>query len=128
MKLVLVIDDSPLVRRVVKTFLGTEKYSFEEVTNAKDALNKLFEFEFDLIVSDINMPGMTGLEMLQKIRDKMPNLKTPVIMLTSDTKLDSVTLAKSHGVAAWMIKPFNEEQFLKTVDKVFEEAQAEKKE
>ena len=119
MKTVLIVDDSPLVRRVVKASLKEGDYQCEEASNGKDALKQLLECEFDLIVSDLNMPGMTGLEMLQHIREKMPRLKTPIIMLTSDSKIESVRQAKNLGVAGWIIKPFTPELFLQTLNKVF---------
>lgn len=117
-KSVLVVDDAPLIRRLVRSTLGSREFNCIECTNGRDALNKVLDIKFDLVISDLNMPGLNGLEFIQQIRMQKPDFNTPIIMLTSDSNLEQVKMAKSLGVNGWIIKPFTPDMLMKAVNKL----------
>jgi two-component system chemotaxis response regulator CheY len=72
----------------------------------------------DLVVTDLNMPGMDGISLIREIR-KMPTLKfTPILMLTTESSDDKKAEGRAAGATGWIVKPFNPEQFLKVLKKV----------
>ena len=116
MKSVLVVDDADLIRRLIRSTLGSKKFDCVDAKDGKMALAKVFETKFDLIISDLNMPILNGLEFIQQIRKQLPDFNTPIIMLTSDSNLEQVRMAKTLGIKCWIIKPFTSEMLLKAVN------------
>lgn len=104
---ILVVDDMSSVRRLVVTFLHEIGYRhFKEATNGTEAFALLHKEPFDLVITDWNMPGMTGLEMLQAIR-KAPNLKhLPVLLITAEARKENILAAARSGVSGYVVKPF----------------------
>lgn len=107
---ILVVDDYATMRRIVKNLLkqlGFEKV--EEATDGGDALAKVKERPFQLIISDWNMEPMTGYELLKQMRadDKLKSL--PFIMVTAESKTENIIAAKQAGVSNYIVKPFNAE-------------------
>lgn len=106
-KKILVVDDSSSVRAVVKTTLTREGYEVSEAENGVAGLSKAKSDQFDLIISDVNMPQMDGLTMVKEIR-KVPNLKfVSVCMLTTEAEQSKISEGKAAGVKAWIVKPFD---------------------
>ncbi len=117
---VLVVDDFATMRRIVKNLL--KRLGIEDIEEAEDglqALQKLKSEKFDLIVSDWNMPNMTGIELLQTVRND-PAMKTiPFLMVTAEAEKDNVFLAIKMGVSNYIVKPFTADVLEEKLKKIF---------
>lgn len=117
-KTILVVDDSASLRQVISIALKGAGYDVIEGCDGKDGLTKLSGAKIHLIISDVNMPNMDGLTMVQEIK-KMPAYKfTPIVMLTTEAGADKKEIGKAAGVKAWMVKPFKPDQMLDAVSKL----------
>ncbi|QCU90311.1 response regulator [Thiomicrorhabdus sediminis] len=104
-KKLLYVDDARYMHRVLKLSLP-ENYAIECVDNGLSALEIMQQQRFDIIISDINMPNMTGLELLSKIR-QLPNYKkTPVLLMSAEENPDYRQQGKKLGADGFIIKPF----------------------
>jgi len=116
---ILVVDDSTMLRDMLVYTLNESGYS--DVVEAKDGLEglqKAKENKFDLIFSDINMPELDGLSMIEKIRQLPGYEKTPILILTTERGEDMKQKGKKAGATGWVVKPFVPERLLKVVDMV----------
>ena len=105
---ILVVDDYRTMVRIIRNLL--RQIGFEDVDEASDgteALEKLRENKYELIISDWNMEPMTGYDLLQEVRADSQLSKTPFIMITAESKADNVIAAKQAGVSNYIVKPFN---------------------
>ena len=117
-KTVLVIDDSETIRAHVGSVLRGAGF---EVLEASDGLMGAFTIrerasDLCLVICDINMPRLDGLEMLEVLRGQYPKL--PILMLTTESRVDKVERAKKAGAKAWIIKPFKPELLVEAVSKL----------
>ena len=103
----LVVDDFSTMRRIVRGLLKEIGYNnCEEAEDGVEALSMLKGAKFDFVVSDINMPNMTGFELLKAIKED-PNLKhLPVLMVTAEARKEDIVLAAQSGAAGYIVKPF----------------------
>lgn len=114
-KTILVVDDSASVRQVVGMALKGAGYGVVEAKDGQDALTKLNGDKIHLIISDVNMPNMDGISLVQEVK-KLPSYKfTPIIMLTTEGSDDKKRQGQMAGAKAWVVKPFKPEQMLKAV-------------
>jgi len=117
---ILVVDDMATMRRIIKGLL--EQLGFKNIDEAEDgkvALQKLKSGSYDFVITDWNMPNMTGLELVQEIR-KDPQLKhLPVLMVTAEAKKENVLLAIKAGVNNYIVKPFTAEVLKEKIEKIF---------
>lgn len=104
-KLILIIDDSSLVRAHMRTFLQEEGYQVEEAENGQIGLDKALKLSPDLLICDVSMPVMNGLEMLGALHEK--NVKIPAFVLTTEAQPQMIAEGRKVGTTAWMVKPFN---------------------
>ena len=115
---VLTVDDSISMRQMVSFTLAGAGYEVLEATDGHDALGKANTTQADLVLADINMPNMDGIALVRELR-KLPAYRfTPILVLTtdcSDTKKDE---ARAAGATGWLIKPFDPEHLLETLDKI----------
>ncbi|AKR42635.1 MULTISPECIES: response regulator [Methylophilus] len=117
-KTILIVDDSSSLRSVVGTALKGAGYDVIEAEDGKDALTKLNGQKIHLIISDVNMPNMNGIEFL-KASKQIPAYKfTPVIMLTTESAEEKKMQGQAGGAKAWMVKPFQPPQLLNAVSKL----------
>lgn len=117
-KTILIVDDSASLRQVVSIALKSAGYDVVEGSDGKDALSKLDGQKIHLIVSDVNMPNMDGITLVQEVK-KLPNYKfTPIIMLTTESGDDKKAAGQAAGAKAWIVKPFQPEQLLMAVSKL----------
>jgi len=118
-KTVLVVDDSSTMRQMVTYTLTTAGYQVVEAENGKEAVNKLNAgTKPALVVTDLNMPEMDGITLIQEIR-KMAAFKfTPILMLTTESTDDKKKAGQATDATDWIVKPFNPEQMLKVIQKV----------
>ena len=107
---VLVVDDYATMRRIIRNLL--QQLGFTDVDEAADgeqALAKLRDKDFDLVISDWNMEPMTGLDLLKAVRADARLKALPFIMVTAESKTENVVAAKQAGVSNYIVKPFNAE-------------------
>ena len=118
MKTIMSVDDSASLRQMVAFVLRGGGYEVIEATDGEDGLAKLRGQEVHLIVTDINMPKMDGLEMTRQVR-AMPQYKfVPIILLTTESHAEKKQEGKAAGATAWIVKPFSADQLLAVVKKV----------
>ena len=116
-ELILVVDDSVTARKLIATHLSGLTLEIVEAGDGKQGLVKLQEHgDIALIFSDINMPDMTGLEMVTKIKQDPRYAKIPICMLTTETGADALAQAKDLGVNSFLVKPIRKEQVLAVVN------------
>jgi two-component system chemotaxis response regulator CheY len=117
-KTILVVDDSASLRQVVSIALKGAGYDVIEGVDGKDALSKLDGRKVHLIISDVNMPNMNGIEFV-KATKQLPAYKfTPVIMLTTESGESMKQEGQAAGAKAWVVKPFLPAQMLAAVSKL----------
>jgi two-component system, chemotaxis family, chemotaxis protein CheY len=115
---VLVIDDSLMVRQQVKRALGAD-FTFVEAVDGVDALEKLAATpEAALIICDVNMPRMGGLEFLESRSRDSVRIDVPVVMLTTEGQSELIQRAKSLGAKGWLVKPFKPDMLLTLAKKL----------
>jgi CheY-like chemotaxis protein len=103
---ILIVDDEASVRNVLKQVLEEDGYMTKEATMGEEALECLKKEHFSLVITDIVMPGMTGIELLEKIKQLYPS--TEVIIITSQASLDTAITAIRHGAYDYLFKPFED--------------------
>lgn len=118
MKRVLVVDDSPVIRQQVGAALTQVGFEMIEATDGMQGVEALRQNEVAVVVCDINMPLMNGLEMLEAIKAQSIKPKVPVIMLTTEGQPAQIQRAKAAGAKGWMVKPFKAETLAAIVQKL----------
>ena len=114
---VLVVDDAKYIRELISLILRNEGYEVIKAANGKEALNKLNGKNIDILITDLNMPEMNGIELAGRLRN-MPDFKSiPVIMVTSENHESIRKKAKDAGVNEWILKPFIPKQLVDAVKK-----------
>ncbi|HEX7115025.1 MAG TPA: chemotaxis response regulator CheY [Steroidobacter sp.] len=122
----LVVDDFSTMRRIIKNLLHDLGYA--NVTEADDgqtALPMLQTGNFDFLVTDWNMPGMPGLDLLKAVRADPKLAKLPVLMLTAEAKREQIIEAAQAGVNGYVIKPFTAVTLKEKIDKILEQRAAQ---
>lgn len=110
MKKILVLDDSPFMLKVIGDILSGLHYDVATVENGEAACQKVEKTRYDLIITDMNMPGMDGLEFTKQVRT-LPNCKfVPIVMLSSEEDRDKISLARQLGISTFLSKPPKESQ------------------
>ena len=118
---ILIVDDFSTMRRIVKNLLNDLGYSnTTEADDGKTAWPLLQAGEFDFVVTDWNMPGMTGIDLLKQIRADARMAKLPVLMVTAEAQRDQIIEAAKAGVNGYIIKPFNAATLKEKIDKIFQ--------
>jgi CheY-like chemotaxis protein len=102
-KRVLLVDDEPGILRMFRTALQHAGFDIEEASNGHVALERLESASFDVVVSDINMPGRDGFELLRNVRERYPDL--PLILMTGKPSLESSKEALALGAVRYLVKP-----------------------
>ena len=115
----LVVDDFSTMRRIIKNLLHDLGYpNVSEADDGKTALPMLQAGGFDFLITDWNMPGMPGLELIKAVRADAKLAKMPVLMLTAEAKREQIIEAAQAGVNGYVIKPFTAETLKEKLDKI----------
>jgi len=116
----LVVDDFSTMRRIVRNLLKELGFvNVQEAEDGVDALSKLRAEEFDFVVSDWNMPNMTGIELLAAIRADAKLKHLPVLMVTAEAKKENIILAAQTGASGYVVKPFTAGTLDEKLKKIF---------
>ena len=119
----LVVDDFSTMRRIVKNLLNELGYpNVQEADDGQSALPMLKAGGFDFLVTDWNMPGMPGLDLLKAVRADPALAKMPVLMLTAEAKREQIIEAAQAGVNGYVIKPFTAITLKEKIDKILGQA------
>lgn len=115
---ILAVDDSASMRQMVSFTLKGAGHDVVEAGDGQEALNLAKGSKFDLVLTDVNMPTMDGIVLTRQLRS-LPNFKfTPILMLTTEAGGDKKQEGKAAGATGWIVKPFNPDQLLATINKV----------
>jgi two-component system, chemotaxis family, chemotaxis protein CheY len=117
-KLILTADDSSSVRQMVAFTLKGAGYGVVEAADGKDALTKTQSSAVNMVVTDLNMPNMNGIDLIKALRADPKYKFIPIIMLTTESQAARKQEGKSAGATGWIVKPFKPEQLLAVVKKV----------
>jgi len=104
-KKILIVDDSLPTRKFIGKILLEEGYEIEYAENGLEALEKIYTSKFDMIITDINMPGMDGLELLHRLRNDREFSNLPVILLTTEDSTQSLEKGIKIGADLYLFKP-----------------------
>lgn len=124
---ILVVDDFSTMRRIIKNLLRDLGYT--NTTDADDgstALPMLQSGNYEFLVTDWNMPGMTGIELLKAVRANPDLASLPVLMVTAEQKREQIIEAAQAGVNGYIVKPFTAVTLKEKIDKIFERIESEK--
>lgn len=117
-KTILFVDDSESIREIVQFSLENEGYTVHLGKNGADALQYLNGASIDLIITDLHMPEMNGIELIKEIRKNPYYQRTPILFLTTESQLSKKEEAKNAGATGWIIKPFVPAKLLAAIYKV----------
>ncbi len=119
---ILVVDDSAVMRKIIKKALTDSKYSDATISEAGDGQEGLEEFDpkqTDLILADWNMPNLNGLEFIKKVREIKASKKVVIIMVTTEGSAGKMEEAMDNGVDNYITKPFTSIQLEQKIDRYF---------
>ncbi len=116
MKTVLLVDDSATILLSVSNILAKAGYAVEKAANAAEGLAKFKgPARIDLLITDLNMPGMSGIDFIKEVR-KLPNYKfMPILFLTTESQQGKRAEAKAAGASGWLVKPATADELLNTI-------------
>jgi two-component system chemotaxis response regulator CheY len=116
----LVVDDFPTMRRIIRNLLKELGFTnVEEAEDGVDGLAKLRDGDFQFVVSDWNMPNMTGIDMLKQIRADEQLQHLPVLMVTAEAKKENIIAAAQAGASGYVVKPFTAATLDEKLKKIF---------
>jgi len=118
---VLVVDDFSTMRRIVKNLLRDLGFTnIQEADDGNTALPMLQSGDFDFVVTDWNMPGMQGIDLLKAIRADAKLAHIPVLLITAEAKKEQIVMAAQAGFNGYIVKPFTAATLKTKLDKIFE--------
>ncbi|MEE9493871.1 MAG: response regulator [Gammaproteobacteria bacterium] len=118
MATILAVDDSNSMRQMVSFTLKQAGHEVIEAADGVEALSAVKGKSINLVLSDVNMPNMDGLTLVKELR-QLPDFKyTPILMLTTEAGANKKQEGKAAGATGWLVKPFNPEQLLSTINRV----------
>jgi two-component system chemotaxis response regulator CheY len=122
-KTILVVEDSCTMRRHVSMVLTGAGFEIAEAEDGGEGLAMVnSKRRIDMVICDINMPNMNGLEMVEKIKSKPENKSLPILMLTTEGQMALIKRARQAGAVGWIVKPFNPTQLIQTVSHLTRES------
>ena len=117
-KKVLAVDDSATIRTSISFVLKEAGYEVVEAVDGVDGLAKAKDDKFNLVITDINMPNMDGIELTKNLRATEGYKFTPIIALTTENQASKMDEGKAAGATGWIVKPFTSEKLLAIVKKI----------
>lgn len=117
-KKVLVVDDSPTMRNMLKAAMQEQGFDVEMAEDGLDAIKVSAEKKWDLVITDINMPNMDGIELIRELRKTEQCKFTPILVITTEGGDNAKKAGKDAGASGWMTKPFSPDTLAKAVKKL----------
>ncbi len=122
---ILIVDDFSTMRRIIKNLLRDLGFTnTSEADDGQTALPMLQSGKYDFLVTDWNMPGMQGIDLLKAVRSDPELASLPVLMVTAESKRDQIVEAAQAGVNGYVVKPFTAQTLKEKIDKIFERIEA----
>jgi len=123
---ILIVDDFSTMRRIIKNLLRDLGFNnTQEADDGNTALPMLQAGDFDFLVTDWNMPGMQGIDLLKAVRSDDSISSLPVLMVTAESKREQIVEAAQSGVNGYIVKPFTAQTLKEKIDKIWERLDAE---
>ncbi|HPP07287.1 MAG TPA: response regulator [Syntrophorhabdaceae bacterium] len=120
MKRIMIVDDSSTIRKLINFILRKKDYLITEAEDGLDALEKLIDTKVDLVIADLNMPNMDGIELVKSLRNNYYHIDTPIIMLTTTRDENLKKSALEAGVNLFLNKPVQPNLLLYKVESLLE--------
>ena len=118
---ILIVDDFSTMRRIIKNLLRDLGFTnTQEADDGNTALPMLRGGDFDFLITDWNMPGMSGIDLLREVRNDEKLASLPVLMVTAEAKRDQIIEAAKAGVNGYVVKPFTAQALKEKIEKIFE--------
>jgi two-component system, chemotaxis family, chemotaxis protein CheY len=118
-KRIITVDDAATMRKMVSMTLKGAGHDVIEASDGVEALNSLSQRQVDLVITDVNMPNMDGIELTRQLR-ALPNYKTtPIVLLTTESDPAKKDAGRAAGATGWIKKPFEQDQLIALVAKIF---------
>ena len=115
---ILAVDDSASMRQMVAFTLKSAGYNVVEAVDGQDAYEKSNGRDFDLVLTDQNMPRMDGISLTKKLRDNPKFKSTPILILTTESSDQMKQAGRTAGATGWLVKPFDPAKLLEVIKKV----------
>ena len=119
MQSILTVDDSASMRQMVTFTLKSAGYHVVEAVDGQDALEKSNSRDFDLVLTDQNMPRMDGISLTRNLRNNPKFKTTPILILTTESSDQMKQAGRNAGATGWLVKPFDPAKLLEVLKKVF---------
>jgi len=117
-KTIITVDDAATMRKMISFTLKTAGYEIIEAEDGLAALNLLKGCSVDLVITDVNMPNMDGIELTRQVRTVPHLAKVPILLLTTESDPELKNRGRAAGATGWIVKPFKQDQLLAVVGKV----------
>lgn len=128
MATILILDDAEILREKLKSLLSAVGHTVLEAEDGSKGLDivekSIGSAPIQMVITDVNMPNVDGLEFSKHFRKYPQYQKTPIIVVTTESTLELKTIGKQVGVSAWVLKPYDGEKLLASVDKILSKAAA----
>lgn len=118
MSRILAVDDSVSMRQLVSFTLKNAGFDVVEAVDGKDAQAKAEASQFDLVLTDVNMPNLDGIELIRQLRGTASYRYTPMLLMTTESSEDRKAEGKKAGATGWIVKPFDPDQLVATLKRV----------
>ena len=115
---IMTVDDSASIRQMVTFTLKQAGYNVVEAVDGQDALDKLQTAAVQMIITDLNMPNLNGIELIRAVRANPAHRFVPIVMLTTESQAEVKQEGKDAGATGWIVKPFKPDQLLAVIRKV----------
>ncbi|WP_299646773.1 response regulator [uncultured Jannaschia sp.] len=117
-KTILSVDDSKSIRDMIGFTMTPRGYNVIGAEDGVEGLSALASNDVNLVVCDLNMPNMNGIEMIRKVRENSAYHGLPIVMLTTEAQKEKMKEAKDAGATGWIVKPFDEDKLVSVVSKL----------
>lgn len=117
-KVILTVDDSPSIRKMIVVTLEEAGFTVVEAVDGRDGLAKATSQKFDAIITDQNMPNLDGLGFIRELRSHPQGKGVPIVVLSTDSEEGLKEQARAAGALGWMVKPFTQDKLLAVIRKV----------
>jgi two-component system chemotaxis response regulator CheY len=115
---VLAVDDSPAMRDLVKVTLTQAGFSVAQAADGQEALTLARDGEYEIVLADVNMPNMDGIELIRALRADSRYRLTPILMLTTESSAEKRREGKAAGATGWIVKPFEPARLIDSLNRV----------